>query len=187
MAEVLLLMGAPGAGKGTQAVKLAEARKLHKLSTGDMLRAHVKAGSELGKQAKSIMDAGELVPDALIIDMVREEFGKQASLQVLLDGFPRTVAQAEALDALLAEYQAQMTAAVVLEVEEEELVRRLLERAQQEGRSDDNEATIRNRMQVYQQQTKPLIDYYQSKGVLHSVNGVGSLEEVFARVTEVLP
>ncbi len=185
--EVLLLMGPPGAGKGTQALKLAQARGLHKLSTGDMLRDHVKRGTDLGRQAKSIMDAGELVPDELIIAMVRAELEKQTPVRVLLDGFPRTAAQAEALDRLLSELQVSITAVVLLEVQEDELVKRLLSRAEREGRSDDNETTIRNRMQVYQRQTKPLIDYYQRSGQLRHVNGLGPVDEVLVRIAEVLP
>lgn len=187
MSEVVLLMGPPGAGKGTQAEKIASERQLKKLSTGDMLRDHVKRGTELGQQAKSVMDAGELVSDDLIVSMVREELSAQDEARVLLDGFPRTPAQAEALDDLLGELSAPIDAAVLLEVPEEELVRRLLQRAEEEGRSDDNEETIRNRMQVYREQTAPLISYYEDKGKLSRVGGTGSTEEVFARITGVLP
>lgn len=186
-AEVLLLMGPPGAGKGTQASKLARARQLLKLSTGDMLRNHVAQGSALGQQAKAIMEAGELVPDALIIAMVKEAIAAQNSdVRVLLDGFPRTPGQAEALETLLREFDTALTAAILLEVNEDELVARLLKRAQEEGRSDDNEATIRRRMQVYREQTQPLVDYYAAKSKLRRVSGEGSVEEVFARITEVL-
>lgn len=186
--EVLLLMGPPGAGKGTQAVKLARARKLHKISTGDMLRAHVKNGTELGQKAKSIMDAGELVSDDLIIAMVRSEIdeNKADGVRILLDGFPRTPGQAEALDELLTEFNAPLTAAVLLEVDEDELVSRLLQRAQEEGRSDDTEDTIRTRMQVYKRDTQPLIDYYDERNKLRRVTGIGTVEDVFARITEVL-
>jgi adenylate kinase len=180
-------MGPPGAGKGTQASKLARARQLLKLSTGDMLRNHVAQGSALGQQAKAIMEAGELVPDALIIAMVKEAIAAQNSdVRVLLDGFPRTPGQAEALETLLREFDTALTAAILLEVNEDELVARLLKRAQEEGRSDDNEATIRRRMQVYREQTQPLVDYYAAKSKLRRVSGEGSVEEVFARITEVL-
>ena len=187
--EVLVLMGPPGAGKGTQAVKLARARKLHKISTGDMLRAHVKEGSELGKKAKDIMDAGELVSDDLIIDMVREEIeaNQDEGVRVLLDGFPRTPGQAEALEELLKEFDVPLTAAVLLEVDEEVLIERLRQRAEQENRVDDNIDTIRTRMQVYKRDTQPLIDYFGERAKLRRVNGMGTVEEVFARVTEVLP
>lgn len=184
--EVLLLMGPPGAGKGTQAARLATERSLTKLSTGDMLRAHVGAGSELGLKAKAIMDAGELVPDDLIIAMVGTELRAAAEVRFLLDGFPRTAAQAAALDALLAELGAAVNAAVSIEVSDEELVARLVGRARQEGRSDDNEATIRHRMQVFHAQTKPLLDYYQGQGKLRAVDGVGSVDQVAERLRGVL-
>lgn len=186
-AEVLLLVGPPGAGKGTQAEKLARARRLKKLSTGDLLREHVRQGTELGVAAKAVMDRGELVSDRLIIEMVRGEVDGQSPLRVLLDGFPRTAVQAEALDVLLAEYSAALTAAVLLEVNTDELVARLVKRAEEQGRTDDNEATIRTRMQVYSEQTAPLVAYYEARGKLRRVEGVGSVEEVFARISEVLP
>lgn len=180
--EVLLFMGPPGAGKGTQASMVAEARSLKKLSTGEMLREHVKRGTELGVKAKALMDEGVLVPDDLIIAMVRAELEGMQPVRVLLDGFPRTTAQAEALDALLFELGAPITAAVELKVDADELVARLLRRAEQEGRSDDNEDTIRTRMRVYTQQTAPLLDYYGDKGKLEQVDGVGSLDDVAARI-----
>lgn len=185
--EVVLLMGPPGAGKGTQAALLAEARALRKLSTGDMLRGHVERGTELGARAKSIMDAGDLVPDELIIAMVKSELADMDPVRALLDGFPRTPGQAAALDQLLGEEGVELTAAVALEVDEDELVRRLEGRARQEGRSDDNEATIRNRMQVYLRQTQPLLEYYDERGKLRRVSGMGSVEDVFDRIVGVLP
>lgn len=186
-AEVVLLMGPPGAGKGTQAAKLAASRGLRKLSTGDMLRSHVTRGTELGRQAEGIMDAGELVPDDLIVAMVESEVEPMTPVRALLDGFPRTPGQAAALDDLLRREGASLTAAVALEVDDDELVRRLTGRAIEEGRSDDNEQTIRNRMDVYRRQTQPLLDYYDERGKLHRVNGMGSVDEVFERITEVLP
>ncbi len=184
--EVVLLMGPPGAGKGTQADRLATARGLTKLSTGDMLRGHVKRGTDLGVRAKALMDEGVLVPDEIIIGMVRSELDRQQPIRVLLDGFPRTTGQAQALDELLAGYGAKIDAALELVVEEEELVRRLLARSEQEGRSDDNEETIRTRMRVYRDQTAPLLDYYRSAGKLTSVDGVGSTDAVFARIQNAL-
>ncbi len=187
-AEVLLLMGPPGAGKGTQASKLSRARRLQKLSTGDLLREHVKRGSDLGLEAKAVMDVGQLVSDDLIIGMVRSELEQQGGeVRVLLDGFPRTPAQAEALDKLLAELGAEISAVVLLEADENEIVSRLLKRAQEEERSDDNEATVRERLRVYLQQTQPLVEYYERRGKLRRVNGVGTLEDVFGRISEVLP
>jgi adenylate kinase len=185
--EVLILMGPPGAGKGTQAFKLARARGLYKLSTGDLLREHVKQGSELGQRAKKIMDEGKLVPDDVIIGMVEGELEQQPVVRVLFDGFPRTTRQAEALDGLLHQHQAPLTAVILLEVDADELVQRLLSRAQEEGRSDDTEEVIRERMRVYQADTKPLVDYYRVRGLLKRVDGMGTVEEVFARISEVLP
>ena len=181
-AEVVLLMGPPGAGKGTQATRVAVARGLTKLSTGDMLRAHVGAGTELGKRAKAIMDAGDLVPDDVIVGMVRAEIEAAAQVRFLFDGFPRTAAQAAALDALLADHGASVTKAVALDVPDDELVRRMLQRAEQEGRSDDNEDTIRNRMVVYHEQTRPLLDYYQGQAKLARVDGVGAMGDVTERI-----
>jgi adenylate kinase len=151
-----------------------------------MLRDHVRRGTELGRRAESIMDSGELVPDDVIVGMVGAEFDAAAELRFLLDGFPRTPAQAASLDALLADRGAAIAAAIALEVQDEELVRRLLQRAQEEGRSDDTEGTVRTRMQVYRTQTQPLLDYYDGQRKLHRVDGVGSVEEVTARLRAVL-
>lgn len=180
--EILLLMGPPGAGKGTQADLLAQARGLVKLSTGDMLRAHVRGGTELGQQAKALMDEGVLVADDIIIGMVKSELAEMSPIRVLLDGFPRTTAQAEALGELLSGYGVAVNAAIELVVDEDELVRRLQSRAHQEGRSDDNEETVRTRMRVYREQTSPLLDYYREQGKLMSLPGEGSTDEVFARI-----
>ena len=187
MSEVLLLVGPPGAGKGTQAEKLARARNLRKLSTGDMLRDHVKRGTELGQQAESVMNNGGLVSDDLIVGMVRQEMADQDEVRVLLDGFPRTTGQAEALDSLLEEMSAPMTAVVLIEVPRDELASRLIKRAEEEGRVDDDEDTVKKRMDVYEEKTKPLVDYYDSRNKLRRVDGTGSVEEVFARISEVLP
>ena len=185
--EVVLFMGPPGAGKGTQADGLAERRGLRKLSTGDMLRSHVRRGTDLGERAKTIMAEGKLVPDDLIVAMVRSELADQERVRVLLDGFPRTTGQAESLDRLLEELGTGITRVVVIEVGEDELVRRLLQRAEKEGRSDDNEATIRTRMDEYRDKTQPLLAYYESRGKLARVDGLGSVDEVGARIDEVLP
>ncbi|HET8984395.1 MAG TPA: adenylate kinase [Trueperaceae bacterium] len=185
-AEVVLLMGPPGAGKGTQASMLAEGRNLLKLSTGDMLRSHVKQGTELGIRAKSLMEEGVLVPDELIIAMVRAELEKLPTVRVLLDGFPRTTGQAAALDALLDDLGAPIDVVIELRVDSDELIRRLLGRAVAEGRSDDNEDTIRTRMQVYMEQTRPLLDYYKAAGKLERIDGVGTTAEVAERIDAVL-
>lgn len=190
MNELLIFLGPPGAGKGTQAKKLCAERSLTQLSTGDMLRSHRKRGTELGKQAQAIMDRGELVSDEIIVGMVRDELTNMeaGNIRVLFDGFPRTTAQAEALDNLLNELDANLTAAILLEVpDEEQLVQRLLKRAEQEGRADDNEETIRNRMGVYHKQTAPLIAFYENKDLLKRVQGVGTIDEVYAKLTDLLP
>ncbi len=184
--EIVLLMGPPGAGKGTQADILVKARALRKLSTGDMLRDHVQRGTELGKQAKAVMDAGDLVSDDLIVAMVKSELESMQVIRVLLDGFPRTTAQAKELDKLLSELSVDIDSAVLIEVDEDELVARLLNRAKELGRTDDNEETIRNRMKVYQDLTKPLVDYYQNQDKLTAVNGLGTVEEVSKSIFEVL-
>ena len=184
--EVVLLMGPPGAGKGTQASLLAQGRDLLKLSTGDMLRWHVKQGTALGIRAKSLMEEGVLVPDELIIAMVRAELETMPTVRVLLDGFPRTTGQAQALDELLEELGAPIDVVIELRVDSDELIRRLLGRAVAEGRSDDNEDTIRTRMQVYMEQTKPLLDYYRGAGKLKRVDGVGTTDEVAQRIDAVL-
>ncbi len=175
-------MGPPGAGKGTQATKLCEARDLKKLSTGDILRSHVKQGTELGKKAKAIMDSGELVSDDIMIGMVRAELEKMNEVRVLLDGFPRTIVQAEALNDLLQNMNLEIDSIVFLEVNDEELVQRLFRRAQAEGRNDDNEETIRRRMKVYHRQTEPLFKFYNDKGKVVRVNGMGSVNEVAERI-----
>jgi adenylate kinase len=165
---------------------LADGRNLLKLSTGDMLRSHVKHGTELGIRAKSLMEEGVLVPDDLIIAMVRAELEKMSTVRVLLDGFPRTTGQAAALDALLDELGAPIDVVVELRVDSDELIRRLLGRAVAEGRSDDNEDTIRTRMQVYMEQTRPLLDYYKAAGKLRRIDGVGTTAEVAERIDAVL-
>ena len=184
--EVVLLMGPPGAGKGTQAGLLAERRELTKLSTGDMLRSHVARGTDLGKRAKDIMDSGGLVPDDIIIGMVRAELTRLRPMRVLLDGFPRTRGQAQELDAILREQDASIDAVIALDVDEDELVERLVKRAREEGRTDDNEDTIRERMKVYRDETRPLLEYYDARGQLRWVDGMGSVEDVYARVEKVL-
>lgn len=184
--EVVLLMGPPGAGKGTQAARLAASRNLKQLSTGDILRSNVAEGTELGVKAKGFMDAGELVPDDLIIDMVRSELNGLQDVRVLFDGYPRNPAQAGQLDRLLAELDAELTAAVALDVDFDEVVRRLLQRAEEQGRSDDNEETVRHRLKVFEEQTQPLLDYYANAGKLRRVDGLGSIDEVEARIVGAL-
>lgn len=175
----IILLGAPGSGKGTQAAFLIEKHGLTHLSTGDMLRAEIAAGSDLGKQAKAIMENGQLVSDEIVIAMIAARLSDKGSL---FDGFPRTIAQAEALDKLLAGRGSQIDAVIELQVGNEEIVQRMLAR----GRSDDNEATIRQRLAVFEAQTKPLIDYYQKQGKLRSIDGSGELAAISARIEAAL-
>jgi adenylate kinase len=182
MGEAVIFLGPPGAGKGTQAARLAEELSFKKLSTGDILRDHVARGTPLGLQVKPIMDRGDLVPDDLILALIREEL----SDRVIFDGFPRTIPQAEALDRLLEETGTKLLGVVLVEAPEEELVRRMLKRAELEGRSDDNEETIRRRLQVYREKTEPLIQYYEKTGALRRVDGLGTPDEVYARIRAAL-
>jgi adenylate kinase len=173
----LILLGPPGAGKGTQALRLCEAHGLVHLSTGDLLRAAVADGADLGRRAKAYMDAGELVPDSLVLALVRERLERgDAAAGFLLDGFPRNVAQARALDGDLGADGVDRV--VHMRLDDEEIVRRLLAR----GRPDDTEPVIRNRLEVYRAETAPLIAYYEERGLLGSVDARGTVDEVFARI-----
>ena len=183
----LLLLGPPGAGKGTQAKLLVDELGIPQISTGDMLRAAVAAGTEVGKKAKETMDRGDLVSDEIVIAVADERLSQDdARKGFILDGFPRTTPQAEALDGILARLSSPLERCVALVVDEDELVGRLLKRAEIEGRADDNEESIRNRMQVYQRETAPLIAYYREKGLLAEVDALGAVEEVQARIAKVL-
>ena len=179
-----ILLGPPGAGKGTQAEKLVARLGIPQVATGDMLREAREQQTELAQQAETYMKAGALVPDEIVIGLVQERL-KQADCQdgYILDGFPRSVEQAEALDATLQERGEALKAVVSLSVPEDELVKRLLSRK----REDDNEVVIRERLKVYAQQTEPLIDYYRTQGVLREVEGLGSIDEIFERILAVLP
>lgn len=176
----IVIFGPPGAGKGTQGVRLAEHLDISHLATGDMLRAEVAAGSDLGKQAKQYMDRGDLVPDDVIIGMIRSQLTDGSGM--VLDGFPRTIGQAEALDAALDEAALPLDKAVYFNVDREELVKRLLNRAEEQGRSDDTLETINRRMDVYQEQTAPVLDYYRSAGKVTEIDGTGTPDEVFDRL-----
>lgn len=178
--KFIILIGPPGAGKGTQAKLLEQSLHLPQVSTGDLFRYNLKNATELGALAKTYMDKGELVPDSVTVAMVRARLSlPDATGGALLDGFPRTIAQAEALDDLLAELGGQITVVPHIVVDREELVQRLLKRAQIEGRVDDSdEDTIRNRMRVYEEQTKPLLDYYSRRGLVVEVDGQQSIEAV---------
>lgn len=179
----LIFMGPPGAGKGTQADRIKEKYKIPQISTGEILREALKNATPLGLEAKKYMDAGDLVPDSVVIGIIQERLKeKDCANGFLLDGFPRTAEQAEALSKILSSMNLKLDAAVNLEVPENELVTRLLSRAQKEGRSDDNESTIRNRLKNYLDKTHPLIEYYKGKGLLKEINGLGSVEEITQQI-----
>lgn len=182
----LILFGPPGVGKGTQAERLRDHYHLHHISTGDILRAAVKAGSPLGLEAKKYMDAGGLVPDEVIIGLVREVLIKDQAegKGFLLDGFPRTVAQAEALEKIFAELRIADVLIVSLDAPEDELVTRLVKRGLDSGRSDDTEETIRHRLVVYHEQTSPVQDYYKKHRHVHGVDGLGGVDEITQRIKE---
>ena len=210
----IVLLGAPGAGKGTQAKKLIEKYGIPQISTGDLLRAAVAAGTPLGKEAKSYMDKGELVPDSVVLGMVGERLKQDDCKKgYILDGFPRNTAQAEALDKMLAALNMSLTGALSVDVPFEDLMKRLTGRRtckacgqmynvyfgppKKEGtcdkcggelfqRDDDKEATIKKRLEVYTAQTEPLIGYYKNKGIVKSVAGTGSIDEIFKKVCEAL-
>lgn len=180
----IVLFGPPGAGKGTQSEKLIERYGLVHLATGDLLRSEIDKGSELGLKAKSLMDKGELVPDEVVIGMIRSRIEENPNAKgFIFDGFPRTKEQARALDELLDEKGTHISMMLALEVGEEELLQRLLKRGEESGRSDDrDEKTIRNRIREYEEKTAPLKDYYQQQDKFCSVEGVGSIEEIFERI-----
>ena len=183
----LVLFGPPGAGKGTQAAKISEALGVPHVSTGDMLRSAVASGTELGKRVKSVLDAGELVPDGLMGETVEARLQQpDAAEGFLLDGFPRTQAQVEMLDRILDRLDQRLDRVVMLEVPEETVVERLLGRAGKEQRADDNEETIRQRLRVYWSQTAPVADVYRSRSVLAEIDGTGGVDEVFDRVMAAL-
>jgi adenylate kinase len=181
MKQRLLFLGPPGAGKGTQAQRLAEREGLLHLSTGDLLRAEVLAGSALGQEAEAVMARGELVSDALVLAIVRSRL-EHHSGGWLLDGFPRNLAQAEALDSLLRELDQAIELVVLMELDPAVLIQRLLSR----GRADDNEAVIRNRLVVYEQQTAPLIQHYEDLGLLARLDASGSIEAIEERLGSLL-
>jgi adenylate kinase len=211
----LVFMGAPGSGKGTQARRLMEAYASPQISTGDLLRAAVAAGTALGKKAKAAMDAGQLVADEIVVGMIRERLAqKDTKFGFILDGFPRSLSQAAALDAMLAEVDQPLNKAILLDVKQDNLIKRLtgrrtckvcghlyniyfsppkaqgkcdLDGGELVQRADDNEETITKRLKVYQEQTSPLVDYYKKQGKFVAVDGEGSMDEIFKRIEQVLP
>jgi adenylate kinase len=179
----LILMGPPGAGKGTQAKVIANHYDIPAISTGDIFRANVAGKTQLGLEAQRYMDAGEYVPDEVTNAMVRDRIAdKDCERGFLLDGYPRTLAQVEELDAMLEAQGCSLDAAVALTADIDELVARLLQRAQVEGRADDTEEVIRRRQQVYDEQTAPLIAVYRERGILRDVDGMGEIDEVTDRI-----
>ncbi|HEC44396.1 hypothetical protein LCGC14_2726420 [marine sediment metagenome] len=183
----IVLFGPPGSGKGTQSEKIIEKYGLTHFSTGDMLRAELDAETELGLQAKSIMEKGELVSDEIIMGMIRNKISSESdSKGFIFDGFPRTTAQAEGLDKLLAELGMKIDVMLGLEVDRQELIDRLLKRGKDHGRADDNLETIENRIKVYKDQTSPVMGYYESQGKYRGVEGVGSIDDIFGRLSGII-
>ena len=182
----IVLFGPPGSGKGTQAEKIISKYQLIHLSTGDMLRAEIAAKSKLGLEAKTLMDKGDLVPDAVVIDMIENKLSSNSTAKgFVFDGFPRTVKQAEALDELLAKYKAPIKAVLSLFVSEEELTKRILKRGETSGRADDrNEEIVKNRVVEYRNKTAPLANYYIASGKLKQIPGEGTIEEIFALLSQ---
>jgi adenylate kinase len=183
----LILMGPPGAGKGTQAKVVADHFAIPAISTGDIFRANVSAGTPLGTKAQEFMDAGEYVPDEVTNLMVRNRIDEpDAAPGFLLDGYPRTLAQVEELDGMIGFTGHRLDAVVVLTVDPNELVARLLQRAQSEGRADDTEDVIRRRQEVYAEQTEPLIGVYRQRGIVHEIDGIGEVDLVTKRIFDAL-
>ncbi|PZE69681.1 adenylate kinase [Curtobacterium sp. MCBD17_021] len=187
MSARLIIVGPPGAGKGTQAGRIASTFSIPAISTGDIFRKNVAEGTPLGQRAKALMDAGEYVPDDLTNELVRDRLAESdAEHGFLLDGYPRTVAQVEYLDGLLAEQGDALDVVVQLVADQDALVDRLLQRAQEQGRADDTEETIRRRQQVYQEQTAPIVAVYQERGLVVDVDALGGVDEVGDRIADAL-
>ena len=181
----IVIFGAPGSGKGTQSERIVEKYGINHISTGDVLRAEIRNGTELGKTAKGYIDQGQLIPDELMIDILASVFDSfKDSKGVIFDGFPRTIAQAEALKKMLAERGQDVSVMVDLDVPEEELMVRLIKRGKDSGRADDNEETIKKRLHVYHSQTAPLIDWYKNEKKYQHINGLGTMEGIFAEICE---
>lgn len=182
----LVLFGAPGSGKGTQSAKLIDQFGLFHISTGEVLRDHISKGTELGKIAEKYISKGHLIPDDLIVDLIANVIDNEAkeAKGVVFDGFPRTIAQAEALKEMLAKRGSKVHAVIGLEVPEEELIERMINRGKETGRADDNIETIKNRLEVYHNQTHPLQDYYKKEGNYLPINGSGNVDEIFNDIAE---
>lgn len=183
----ILILGAPGSGKGTQGKILAQRLGLPKITTGDILRAAMQAGTPLGVEAKKYYDAGKLVPDSVVLGMIKDELARPAAKDgAVFDGFPRTAAQAELVDKTLAERGQRLNHILLLDVTEEELVRRMRQRAQVEGRTDDTPEAIATRLQVYQRDTAPLIAHYAQRGIVHRVPGTGTVEQITEEIKRII-
>lgn len=182
----IVLFGGPGSGKGTQSEKIIKEYGLHHISTGEVLRDHIKKETELGKIAKGYIDEGQLIPDELMIRILDDVLEKEAKGKpgVIFDGFPRTIPQAEALKELLRKRGSDLHAVVGLEVPEEELVKRMLNRGKETGRADDNEETIKKRLSVYHNQTSPLKDYYKKENKYIHINGMGNIDEIYTEISK---
>ena len=179
----LIFLGPPGSGKGTQAVRLAEEKGWVHLSTGDVLRTAVKAGTDLGRQADGYMTRGELVPDELIIDLIEEKVAAgELANGFILDGFPRTVPQARSLDEMFRKNQIKLDRAILLDVGDEEILKRIMGRAEKEGRADDTPEVMRNRLEVYRRQTQPIEDLYREQSVLVSIPGEDTPDNIYAAI-----
>ena len=184
----IVIFGAPGSGKGTQSDLIIEKYGLGHISTGEVLRAEIKNGTELGNIAKGFIDNGQLIPDELMIDIlagVYDGFGKDHN-GIIFDGFPRTIPQAEALKKMLDERGHKVAAMIELDVPEDELMTRLIKRGEQSGRADDNEETIKKRLAVYHNQTSPLVEWYKNEGLHYHIDGLGSLDRIFGDIAKVI-
>ena len=183
----LVRLGAPGSGKGTQAARLKDFLQVPHISTGDLLRAEVAAGSPLGLQAKEVMARGDLVSDEILLGMLKDRFSRpDTQAGFILDGYPRNLAQADALDKLLASLGQKFDAAVQLVVDNEQIIERLAGRAKAEGRADDTPESVRHRLNVYDEKTAPVVEFYRQHGQLTAVDGVGELDVVFTRIVEAI-
>jgi adenylate kinase len=183
----IVIFGPPGSGKGTQSSKIIQKYGLYHLSTGDMLRAEIAAASDLGLKAQSLISRGELVPDEVVIGMIEKRIEAAGDVNgFIFDGFPRTVKQAEALDNVLSSRDMEINLMINLDVESQELIDRLLKRSEMEGRADDNLETIQNRIHVYENQTRPVIEYYHKQDKARPVDGLGSVDDIFNRIVDVI-
>ena len=178
MSNLVIFLGPPGAGKGTQAETIAKEKNLAHISTGDMLREHVSNKTELGKIAKTLLDEGKLVPDSLVIEMLQERLLSNDCVNgAILDGFPRTIAQAESLDKISEEFK--ISKVIVFEADRDELIKRILNRGETSGRSDDTEESVSVRLEVYENDTAPLIEYYEQRNLVSKINAVGEVENIY--------